>query len=98
MKKNLVVSHYLRNNGVWISGTKWLTEKRKETFFISGAHQTLVNKEDLISTNKDNIECENQFSVYPVRRNVGDITGKKTFRAPIIELLLEEYEKGVSNI
>ena len=98
LKQNPVVSQYLRDNDVWLSGTRWLTEKRKETFFISGAHQTLGNKEDLISAIKDNMEGESQFSVYPGRRNVGDRTGKTTFRAPIIDLLLDEYETGVSNI
>ena len=41
---------------------------------------------------------EAHFSVYPGRRNVGDRGGKTTFRAPIIDLLLENYEQGVSNI
>ena len=46
----------------------------------------------------ENMTEEVHFSVYPGRRNVGDRSGKTTLRAPIIDLLLENYEKGVSNI
>ena len=58
----------------------------------------MVNKEDLMTAIKDNMAEEGQFSVYPGRRNVGDRAGKTTFRAPIVDLLLDDYEKGVSNI
>ena len=98
LKQNPIVSQYLRENDIWLSGTRWLTEKRKETFFISGFHQTLVNKEDFIKAIKDNMEGEGQFSVYPGRRNVGDRSRKTTFRTSIIDLLFGDYEKGVSNI
>ena len=47
---------------------------------------------------KDNMEGEAQVSVYPGRRNVGDRGGKTTVRAPIVDLLLEEYEQGVSKL
>ena len=47
---------------------------------------------------KDNMEGDAQFSVYPGRRNIGDRSGKTTVRAPIVDLLLEDYEQGVSKL
>ena len=58
----------------------------------------MVNKEDLMKAIKDNMTDEGDFSVFPGRRNVGDRSGKTTFRASIVDLLLERYDKGVSNI
>ena len=76
-----------------------MADRKKEgDVFIAGVHQTLVNKEDLMEAIKDNMEGEAQFSVYPGRRNVGDRGGKTTVRAPIVDLLLEEYEQGVSKL
>ena len=98
LKQNPIVRQYLLENDVWLSGTRWLTEKRKETFFISGVHQTLANKEDLMTAIRDNMEGDAHFSVYPGRRNVGDREGKTTVRAPIVDLLLEDYEQGVSKL
>ena len=98
LKQNPIVRQYLLENDVWLSGTRWLTEKRKETFFISGVYQTLVNKEDLMTAIRDNMEGDAHFSAYPGRRNVGDREGKTTVRAPIVDLLLEDYEQGVSKL
>ena len=44
LKQNTIVRQYLLENDVWLSSRRWLTEKSKETFFIAGVHQTLVNK------------------------------------------------------
>ena len=57
-----------------------------------------MNKDNLMIAIKDNMTEEDKFSVYLGRRNVGDRAGKTTFRAPIVDLLLDDYEKGVSNI
>ena len=57
-----------------------------------------MNKDALMRAIKDNMNDEGQFSVYPGRRNVGDRSGKTTFRAPIVDLLLKDYKKGMSNI
>ena len=35
LKQNPIVSQYLCDNDVLLSGSRWLTEKRKESFFLS---------------------------------------------------------------
>ena len=70
--------------------------KKKENVFISGVYQTLINKEDLLATIKDDRKGEAPFDTHLGRRNVGNRSGKMTVRSPIVDLLLGEYKQRVS--
>ena len=73
IRENPAVRHYLTTNKIRLSSTASTTEKRRECFFIYGAHDTLTKRDDVRKAIEKYLQDENvKFGLYPGRRQARD--------------------------
>ena len=94
IRENTAVRHYLTTNKIRLSSTSSTTEKRRECFFIYGAHDTLTKRDDFKKAiEKHQQDNEVKFGLYPGRRQVRDNVKHIIFRALLIYVTASYYEK-----
>ena len=92
--ENPAVQHCLTTNKIRLSSTSSTTEKRRECFFIYGAHDTLTKRDDFKKAiEKHQQDNEVKFGLYPGRRQVRDNVKHIIFRALLIYVTASYYEK-----
>ena len=90
---------YLRQHKVSLSQTQWITEKKRELFFILGAHESLTRREDLKKAIEDHLPGKKPIGLYPKRHIIYNGEKKVSFRALFIDVLdadLEQQKRDIS--
>ena len=100
IKQSPAVRIYLDKKKTYLSATQWSTEKRMESFFIVGISDAYTRRDDLKKAIQDHIgeNLKDSFSIYPGRRNVYHEGKQTTFRAQIIDVLMEGKEETIDGL
>ena len=94
IKESLVVRAYTVGKKIRLSSTSFTTEKRRESFFIHGAHQDLTKRDDIRKTIEKYLGEEKvNFGLYQGRRAVSDGQIKIHFRAMLIDVSSDDFDQ-----
>ena len=98
LKENASVMDFLRTNNISLSQTNWLTERKKDVFFLYGANEAITRRDDLKTAIRENMDTEEPFGLYPKRDTIY-INGKRTvFRALFIDSKEDRTEEITNQV
>ena len=98
LKENPITMQHLQDNHISLSQKNWLTERKKEMFFLHNASESLTRRDDFKTAITENMPTKIPFGLYPKKNTLYDNGKRTTFRALILDALEDRFDETFTNI